>query len=582
MLIPFGMSLSSGLQPLAMMVLLVGTLVLLHEGGHFVVARLFGVSVKVFSIGVGKRLFGVKIGGTDYRVSMLPIGGYVRWVGADPFADSGQDDDDWIDAKGSFIHKPAWQRLLIVAAGPVTNLVLPLFVFTALFVAGEPQPRAEVGRVEHDTAAEKAGVEIGDSIVRVGDTDTLTWVDVYEALYTFEGEVLPIVVRRNGVDLPLTLTAEAGAELGTFASTLGLGDSAADTTVIIDDPASPAWRAGMAQGDVILKVDGVDVRTWGDVSRQLHGKMGAAVEARNLAGATFTVNLQPDPTWAPERFPADDETWATWGLASATVSIGHIRGLPDGRASAAQCFGLKEGDRLLRVGERDIYTFLDVLKAVGATVDGKPTEEGKARPIDFKVRRAGEVLTLSMQPDVVQDTDSYGRYTYVPRIGFGPGGDFLAPLDVPRPYGLLTAAKRAGQETWYIGTFMVQQIGLIITGDAPVSKNLGGPIEIFNTARKAAEQGVFVAARVFAQLSLSLGVINLLPIPVLDGGQIVTYAAEWLRGRPLPWRVRERLQQVGLLFLVSLLLVVSVWDVQKIVGRDDDAPAVAAAPPKCA
>lgn len=573
---------SGGIQTFAMMVLLVGTLVLLHEGGHFLVARLFGVSVKVFSIGVGKRLFGFKIGGTDYRVSLLPIGGYVRWVGADPFADSGQDEDEWIDAKGSFIHKPAWQRLLIVAAGPVTNLILPLFVFTALFVAGEPQPRAEVGRVEHDTTAEKAGVEVGDSIVKVGDTETLTWVDVYEALYTFDGAVLPIVVRRNGVDLPLTLQADAGAELGTFASTLGLGDSAADTTVIIDDPASPAWRAGMAQGDVILKIDGVDVRTWGDVARELDGKTSAAVEARNVAGATFTANIQPDPAWTPTRYPSDDDTWAKWGLASATVSIGHIRGLPDGRASAAQCFGLKEGDRLLRVGERDIYTFLDVLKAVGTTVDGKPTTEGKARPIEFHVRRAGEVLTLSMQPDVVQDTDSYGRYTYVPRIGFGPGGDFLPPLDVPRPYGLLTAAKRAGQETWYIGTFMVQQIGLIITGDAPVSKNLGGPIEIFNTARKAAEQGVFVAARVFAQLSLSLGVINLLPIPVLDGGQIVTYAAEWLRGRPLPWRVRERLQQVGLLFLVSLLLVVSVWDIQKIVGRDDDAPVEAAAPPKCA
>ena len=100
------------IKPLIAMGAMVGSLILVHEAGHFLVARMFGVSVKVFSLGVGQRLFGFKWGKTDFRVSALPIGGYVRWVGADPFSDGGADDDeDWIDAKGSFIHKPAWQRL---------------------------------------------------------------------------------------------------------------------------------------------------------------------------------------------------------------------------------------------------------------------------------------------------------------------------------------------------------------------------------------------------------------------------------------------------------------------------------------
>ncbi len=574
------MDLFTGARTLISMLLLVGTLVLIHEGGHFLVARWCGVSVKVFSIGVGPRLFGFTRGGTDYRLSALPIGGYVRWVGSDPFADSGNEDEDWIDAKGSFIHKPAWQRLLIVAAGPLTNLILPLFVFTALFVAGEEQPRADIGRVEQASAAALAGVQVGDRIVGVGGTETLTWIDVYEALHAFEGGTLPLQVDRDGTEVSLTLATPAGEPV--YASSLGLGDSAPDTQMVVDDPSSPAGRAGLTTGNRILTVDGAAVRTWSDVVRALAGKDQVTLDLGELDGSKGRrVALQTDSTWSPQRFAADDDTWARWGFTSATLSIGVIRPLPDGRPSAAQCLGLKAQDRLLRVGDRDVHTFVDVLKAVGATVDGKPTEATTPRPLDFVLRRGGVILTLTMQPDVIQDVDAFGRYIYIPRVGFGAGGEFLPPANVPRPYGLVAAMKRAGQETWTIGTFMVEQIGEMITGGAPVAKNLGGPVAIFDTARKAAEQGLFFAARVFAQLSLSLGVINLLPIPVLDGGQIVTYAAEWIRGRPLPWRVRERLQQVGLLFLVSLLLVVSVWDVQKCASPSEDATAPAEGVPKC-
>ena len=576
------MDLFTGARTLLSMLLLVGTLVLIHEGGHFLVARWCGVSVKVFSLGVGPRLFGFKMGGTDYRVSALPIGGYVRWVGSDPFTDSeGEGEgEEWIDAKGSFIHKPAWQRLLIVAAGPVTNLILPLFVFTALFVAGEEQPRADIGRVEQASPAALAGVQVGDRIVAVGGTETLTWIDVYEALHAFEGNEIPVRVDRDGTEVSLTLTAPAGET--PYASGLGLGDSAPDTQMVVDDPSSPAGRAGLLTGNSIRAVDGAAVRTWADIVRALAGKERATLDLGEQDGSEGrSVVLQTDPTWSPQRYPADDETWSRWGFTSATLSIGAIRPLPDGRASAAQCLGLKMHDRLLRVGDRDVYTFVDVLKAVAATVDGKPTEATTPRPLDFVLRRDGVILTLSMQPDVIQDVDSFGRYISIPRVGFGPGGEFLPPANVPRPYPLVAAMKRAGQETWTIGTFMVEQIGEMITGGAPVAKNLGGPVAIFDTARKAAEQGLFFAARVFAQLSLSLGVINLLPIPVLDGGQIVTYAAEWIRGRPLPWRVRERLQQIGLLFLVSLLLIVSVWDVQKCASPASEESASAEGIPKC-
>jgi regulator of sigma E protease len=582
------------IKPLIAMGAMVGSLILVHEAGHFLVARMFGVSVKVFSLGVGQRLFGFKFGKTDFRVSALPIGGYVRWVGADPFSDGGADDDeDWIDAKGSFIHKPAWQRLLIVAAGPVTNLVLPVFVFCALFMVGEPQWQAVVGGIVPNSIAEKAGVLPGDEIVAVDETVTTTWVDVAEAFEVIDTSSVTLRVRRGGAETTLTLPNADATDARRFGD-YGLDPRALDPALVVDDPASPAGRGGARSGDRVLSVDGVAVDTWHAMVAALAGKERAAVRVSRPApaakegeeaGAPTETDLiwTVDPAWLPERYAADDDTWARWGIAHGTLSIGTVALLPDGRASAAQCAGLRAGDRILKLGERDIRRWADVTGSVAGTVDENAEVAAPARPLAFVVRRDGAVLKLEITPDVVQVVDDDRRYRVRPLIGFSPLGSFVYPESVPRPYGIGQAFLRGVTATGDNARRMVEQLGLMASGGAPVSQNLGGPIAIFSTAKAAWEAGLFAAAGTLALLSISLGVINLLPVPVLDGGQIVMYAAEWVRGRPLPYRLRERLQQVGVLLLISLFLIVSVWDVQSCVrgGRDEPIVAAPEGAPRC-
>jgi regulator of sigma E protease len=569
------------LKPVLAMLLMVGSLILIHEAGHFAVARLFGVSVKVFSLGVGQRLFGVRWGKTDFRVSALPIGGYVRWVGADPFSDAGADDDDWIDAAGSFIHKPAWQRLLIVAAGPITNLLLPVFVFTALFVVGEPQWKAVVGGIVPGSIAASAGVQAGDEIVSVDGAPTRTWVDVAEAFEAATDSTVAVAVSRQGRETSLSLPVSSATDRHRFGD-FGLDPRALDTVVGVDDPASPAGLAGLRAGDRITSVNGTPVSTWHALAAVLaqaeHARVAVKRPAAEAAGeeagreTDLDVELHFDPGWSPERFPGDDDTWARWGLSHGTLSIAALAPLPDGRSSAAQCAGLRVGDRLLRLGDRDIRRWADVTAAVAATVSDSAEVASAAQPLRFTLRREGRIVTLDITPDVVQVVDDDRRYRVRPLVGLSPMGNFVYPDTVPRPYGPLDALRRAAEATLDNARRMVEQIGLMVSGGAPVSQNLGGPIAIFSTAKAAAEAGAFAAAGTIALLSISLGVINLLPVPVLDGGQIVMYAAEWIRGRPLPYRLRERLQQVGVLVLVSLFLVVSVWDVQSCARGGRDAP----------
>ena len=541
---------------------LVGTLITIHEFGHFLVARFFGVTVKVFSIGFGKRLFGFQWRGTDYRVSSIPFGGYVRWVGADPYGDSGADDDEWMDAKGSFIHKPAWQRLLILLAGPGTNLLLPVVVFTALMFAGEPQPRSDVGRVEHGSVAEQLGVRPGDRIVGVNGVRLTTWVDVLEAFDDDQADPVEIVVDRAGSEVAFVL-AKPDVELPLRPWDYGIDNNSPDPTVIVDDGQSPAGLAGFKSGDVIVSVDGIPVRTWIELSALLATSERAEVVVQRVDPAnkevpiTTSIILTPLPTWAPAGVAVDEVLWQRFGLASATLGVGSIS-----KDSAAAKAGIQHGDRLLRVGAHEVYSWVDVVRGVSDSTKGKHEGAG-ADPVEILVRRDGVVSSIWVTPDVVEDTDDFGRYRVRPLAGIGGGGAWVNGPMVPRPYPLWEAFPRAVDETVAIGGFILEQVGLLFTGGAAVSKSLGGPVEIFRQAKMAAERGLFDYARLMGQLSISLGVLNLLPIPVLDGGSIAMYTAEWIRGRRLPERVRERLQQVGLLFLVTLILFVAVFDIHR-------------------
>ncbi|MBM4392366.1 MAG: site-2 protease family protein, partial [Deltaproteobacteria bacterium] len=432
---------------------------------------------------------------------------------------------------------------------------LPVVVFTALMFAGEPQPIADVGRVEREAAAWNAGLRPGDRIVEVNGQPVLTWVDVIDAFADDEADPVQIVVEREEARLPMTLGA-ADVDLPLSPWDYGFDNDAPDTTLVVDDPASPAARAGLRTGDQITQIDGAAVRSFFEVERALSRAEKVRVRA-SRGEETVEVEVAAEPGWAPSPAVVDDDTYRRYGLASATLSVASFAD-----DAAAEKAGVRVGDRLLRVAGRDVYAWTDVVRAVADSKEGEG-EAQAARPVELVLRRDGTVTTIVATPDVQEVTDDLGRYRIRPMLGIGGGGAWIAAPEVPREYPLPQAFLRGANETYLLGSFVVKQVGLLVTGGASVQKSLGGPPEIFRQAMAAAERGVFDYARLMGQLSISLGVLNLLPVPVLDGGQIVMYAAELVRGRPLPVRLRERLQQVGVVFLLTLLMFVLVFDIHR-------------------
>lgn len=551
---------------------LIAWLVTIHEFGHFLAARACGVHVRVFSIGIGNRCFGIRWRGTDYRVSWIPFGGYVRMSGADPMGDAWEEEDLVAPPGAGFMSKPPWQRLIIVGAGPAMNLILPFVVFTVLMVAGEPQPRSDVGNISPGTPAAAAGLRLQDRVTAVNGTAVTTWVDVIEAFEAAPSDPITISVDRAGAPVTMTLDLANAAELPLDPWTYGFGNTAPDTVILVDDPASPAARAGLRTGDRIVDIGGVLTRDLNDVRRILTNESKTvlvhvhreATPADPAAGTPATPSdsfdtfpLTPVPGWAAAYAAADDDLYRATGMTTATVGVASF-----GEGAPAQAAGILIGDRILAVDDAIVRTWGDVVLGVAASASGKGDSQ-VVRPVTIHLRRAGELRDVVVTPEVVQDTDEMGRYRFRPVIGVGGTGGFLAAPLIPRPYPLLEAGVRASRETALVAGFIVEQLGKLTTGEASPKDSLGGPVEIFRQTRAAAERGIFDWARHMGLFSISLGIINLLPIPVLDGGQFMIYVAEWVRGRPLPLLLRERMQQVGVIFLVLLMMFVFVFDINR-------------------
>jgi regulator of sigma E protease len=178
--------------------------------------------------------------------------------------------------------------------------------------------------------------------------------------------------------------------------------------------------------------------------------------------------------------------------------------------------------------------------------------------------RAGAVVTLTMTPEVIEDTNQMGRYYFRPILGVMRNGGYAQGPMIRKYYGFFDAAHLSGVQTVMVMGLILEQIGKVFTGEAAVDKSVGGPVEMVRQAKKAAQAGLFSYARLLAGLSLSLGIVNLLPVPVLDGGQLLFFTIEGIRGRPVSAALRERAQQIGVLLLVMLMLTVLILDINRL------------------
>ena len=522
-------------------VVMIGVLIFVHELGHFLAAKACGVRVLKFSLGFGSpvgigrfRMRWVR-GHTEYVVCWIPLGGFVKMLSetTEPEAASelAAHPTETLDAK------PLWQKLFVIFAGPAMNLLLPVVIYTGILAVGFPQADSVIGEVEVDSPAAAAGLRPNDHVTAIDGTPVQWWRQINRALSAHTSGELAIQYERDGVEETARLSIESRQRSDAFGDLvevgwLGLYHRRPQARVAVSDRASPAFRAGLRTGDRVTEVAGERVADWYAFA-DAYAAAGRSGEVAFVLAREHTedVTLQ-----VPARGDLED-----LGVIRADVLISEVA--DDSPAAEA---GLRSGDLIWRVDgvpTRSFESFADSVRTSGS------------HSLALSVLRDGEALDVSVTPALIQ-TDLTGFGIEVPRYRIGIVGSNL--LAVPGSIGFeqvlnpLVAVPRAAAMTVEITQLFLRGLGKLITGDIPRNQ-LAGPIGIAEIAGKALERGWMDYLQTLILISINLGILNLLPIPLLDGGQAIVFLIEGIRNERLSLRTREFVQQVGFTMLVVIM-----------------------------
>ncbi len=441
---------SDFLTSLIAVVAVLGFMILIHEFGHYAVAKWLGVRVEVFSIGFGKRLIGFRRGETDYRIAAIPLGGYVKMSGENPM-------DQRTDDPREFMNHSRWHRFLIAIAGPTMNILLAIVLLTTVYMVHFEYPEVYdeptvIGWVMKDTAAAKAGLQIGDRITQIEDIQNPTWeqVDLKEALSP--GQPLSVAVERNGQKIERTVVPEP-----------------------------------------------------------------AGLDQIGFAG------------WAPKE---------------KTVTITDLQ--PNRPAEKA---GLKEGDQIIALDGKPVSALQAMIESLEITKD---------KPITLTVLRDGQQKTFAVQPVLAEK-----RY----RIGIGTMQMKVKTLPFAAAFNLSLHENRQN-------ALLILELVKKMAQRKISMQSIEGPIRIGQAAGEAARRkGWTPLMGLTAAISLNLGIFNLLPIPILDGGVILFLLIEGLMRRDISMNIKERVYQFAFVFLVLFAVMVIYNDLKKTIpGLADRLP----------
>ncbi len=440
-------------------IILFGLLIFFHELGHFIFAKLMGVKVLKFSLGFPPAILRKKIGDTEYVISAVPLGGYVKMLGEEPGEELAEE-----DKARSFKFQSAWKRALIVLAGPVFNLVLAYLIFTAFLSFDLPISIPDLNREMHttivvikdDSPAQNAALRENDTIVSIDGREVSSWAEIQQAVFDHPGKTIVLGVERGADVLEIAVVPEArtvkdrkGKEI-TYGD-LGITKKTAVVGGVVKD--SPASRSGLRSGDVIVSIDGVTVNTWVEMTDIIMRSPGEEIvlQVKRPSGLS-DIPIVPEP--AKIQLGSDEEK---------------------------------------------------IIGRIGITLQG---------------------MILSR-------------------------GVLYAPID----------GFRAVYE-W--SALTIEALVKILTGSIS-AKQVGGPILIVGAAAKAASAGAFTYFNFIAIISINLAIINLVPIPILDGGHLMFLSIEGLRRRPLSEAFMMAATKVGLAMIILLVILVFYNDIVRII-----------------
>jgi len=555
------------LSDVAFFALLFFSLVFFHELGHFLMARFCGVRVEKFSIGMGPAIFAKKYGDTEYRLALLPLGGYVKMSGDDPSKKY-----DGEEAKVGFLTQHPAKKLLIVFGGPVFNLILPIFIFALMLSVGVPNVESLVGITEDGKPAATAGLKAGDKVLAVNGDKINEWQQLEDRIRKSPNQVMNLDVERIDLasgekkELKIQVTPELAAGKTRFGEDtqvgkIWVGPFFKMPILYFEGPVT-AWKdAGIQKLDRVLKVNGVDIITLEQLNSalEIHGAKGPIrLELnRGEAGEVYqaTLNVPAGKGSVLERL----------GIQPVELVVGAVQkevqvkeGSSEMVAGPAFLAGIQAGDRLVSIDGKKLSTWDDVPTSIKAA-GGREFEVSWSR--DGKIISQKLYAKSTVLSDPMMGRDNPLTVNETPRIGVEPVLKADARYVIEKSYNPLVWVKRGVGETWGLISMTAEALSKLVTGQLSL-RTLGSPIMIFKVAGNSyrvaggGQQGWTAFLKTLMLLSVSLGLVNLFPIPVLDGGHAVFFTLEWIRGRPISLRVMERASQVGMIALLGLFVMV--------------------------
>jgi regulator of sigma E protease len=522
-------------------IILLGLLIFLHELGHFFAAKLSNVYVVRFSLGWGKRLFGIQRGETDYCVSAIPIGGYVRMVGQE---DMPRTEEEVIEAEPEladvpperrFNNQPILNRLAISFSGPFMNLIFAFPVLWLVFVLGIQEPISSnytrIGAVMEGSPAEQAGIRAGQRVLSIDGVPVEKWEEVLLTIMTNQGTPLNFELEDlSGNITHATVTPEHGED--SPRATIGIeGLEAVRVTIV--NPDMPADKGGLRVGDMILASDGVPIASMRSFIEGINRSAGRSVSVTVLReNDIFELDLMPEETRSVEGILFD----------------GNVIAFIDEEVAARDNLKLQIGDEVVAVNgtpfDVNAYDFNEFLSAA--------LDESQSDELTLSVLRSQRAFS---KPSDLSAT--------IPIINKGMVGVGLSPFVIEK-YGPVEAIGKSIEAFGDMVVFLTKTIYFIFSNKVS-TRELAGPIGIAYMTERSLDIGIGYYLKLVAMITINLTIVNLLPIPMLDGGMIFLTILEAIRRKPLEEKYMLVLQRIGIAFILFIIVFATYNDMLRVV-----------------